>query len=355
MPISTHTFSLTPARIGKYKAEILKHAVAQECLSRQGRQVQMPKNQSDTYIARRFLPYGATSTNQNQFFSNGTGDRANVLVQAHLLQEGVTPSPESITPVDVTAQINQYQCLYGFTNKTYDLYEDDIPKEMIKQVGERVTLVNELIIWGILRGCTNQFFGGTGTTIATVNGGFTLGLIRKIAKNLQANHAAPVNSMLKASGDFNTSPVSKGYSIYVHTDAEPDVRDLPGFVPVEEYGSGKGMEYEIGTCERMRFFTSPDLPSLQDAGAAIGTTGLISTTGTSVDVYPFIVVGQDAWSQIAVRGLTGVDPTYLAPGTKSKSDPHGQRGYAGTTWYKSGLVENHGWMAVGHVGLKTLA
>jgi N4-gp56 family major capsid protein len=358
MPVSTQTFSLTPGRINKYKGEILAHAVPVECLSRQGRQVQMPKNMSDTYVARRFLPYGATATNattQNTFFPTATGDRGNVIVQAHLLAEGVTPAPESIVPMDVSVVVQEYSCLYSFTDKVFDLYEDDIPKQMIKQVGERVTLVNELIMWGVLRSCTNQFYGGTGTTIATVNGPITLGFIRKIVKSLQANHAKPVNAMLRASGDYGTSAVSTGYAVYVHTDAEPDIRDLPGFVPVEKYASGKPMEFEIGTCERMRFFTSPDLPSFQDAGVAVGTTGLISTSGSNIDVYPFVVVGEDAWSQISVRGINALDPTFLPPGLKTKSDPHGQRGFAGTVWWKAGLVENNGWMAVGNVGLKVLS
>ena len=358
MPVTMHTFGLTTGRINKFKGQLLKHAIPQECLSREGRHIEIPKNMSDTYVARRFLPFGATSTNsttQNTFFSNGTGDRGNAMVQSHLTAEGVTPPPESIVPMDVQCVVQQYSCLYGFTDKTFDLYEDDIPKEMIKQVGERVTLVNELIVWGVLRGCTNQFYGGTGTTMATVNGGITLGLIRKMVKSLQANHSVPVNSMLKASSDFNTSPVSRGYNLYIHTDAEPDMRDVAGFLPGEKYASGKPMEYEIGAIERMRIFTSPDLPSFQDAGAAIGATGLYSTTGTSIDVYPFVVVAQDAWSQLSVRGINALDPTYLAPSVKTKSDPHGQRGYCGTKWYKSAMVENNGWMAVGNVGVKTLA
>lgn len=350
------TFALSTARIAKYKGEILSHAVPMEVLGRQGRQVRrMPKNQSDTYVARRFLPYGATAASPNTFYSNGTGDRANVIVQSHQTQEGVTPAPETIVPADSQVVIQQYSCLYGFTDKTYNLYEDDIPKEMIKQVGERVTLVNELINWGVLRSSTNQYYGGTGTTMATVNGGITVGFLRKIVKSLQANHAKPVNSVLKASGSYNTSPVSAGFTMFIHTDAEPDCSDLPGFIPVEKYASSGAMEHEIGMVGRIRIITSPDLPSFQDAGAAIGATGLSSTTGTSIDVYPFVVIGQDAWSQIAVRGMESLMPTYLPPGVPSKSDPFGQRGYAGTIWWKAAMVENHGWMAVGNVGLKTLA
>lgn len=351
------TYSLSPGRINKFKGQILSHAIPREVLGRTGRQVKMPKNNSDTYVARRWLPYGATATNastQNQFFQNGTGDRGAAIVAQHQIQEGVTPSPDSLVPVDTTVILQQYGCLYGFTDKTYDLYEDDIPKAMIEQVGERVTLVNEMVLWGALRGITNQYFGGTGTTIATVNGPLTLGLVRKISKNLQANHGMPVNKMLKASPNFDTSAVAEGFTVYAHTDLEPDIRDLPNFTPVEKYASGTPMPGEIGKVERFRFITSPDLPSLQDAGAAIGATGLYSTTGVNIDVYPFIVTAQDAWSQIAVRGVSSLDTTFLPPGEKSKADPLGQRGYAGAIWWKAVLIENAGWCAVGFVGSKVL-
>ena len=355
--MAMQTFALTPGRINKFKGQILAHAVPLEVLGRTGRQVPMPKNNSDTYVARRWLPYGATATSastQNQFFQNANGDRGNVIVQAHQVQEGVTPAPDSIVPYDITVVMQQYSCLYGFTDKTYDLYEDDIPKAMIEQVGERVTFVNEMIIYGALRACTNQYFGGGGTTIATVSGGLTLGMVRKIAKNLQANHGKPVNKVLKPSQDYGTDAVAEGYTVYCHTDLEPDIRDLPNFTPAEKYASGKPMPNEIGKCERFRFITSPDLPSLQNAGAVVGSTGLYSTTGTDIDVYPFIVTAQDAWGQIAVRGKDALNPTFLPPGEKSKSDPHGQRGYAGTIWWKAVMIENAGWMAVGFVGSKVL-
>jgi N4-gp56 family major capsid protein len=353
-----HTFALTAARIAKFKGQILKHAEPFEVLGKQGRQVKMPKNESDTIVCRRFLPYGATAATaatQNQFFPLVAGDRGATIVQAHLTQEGVTPSPDSIVPFDITVVTQQYSCLYGFTDKTYDLYEDDIPKAMIEQIGERITLVNEMILWGSLRAGTNQFFGGVGTTIATTNGGITLGMIRRIAKSLQANHGKAVNKMLGASANYGTDAVSAGFCVYIHTDAEPDIRDLPGFVPSEKYASGKPMENEIGKCERFRFITSPDLPSFRDGGAAVGATGLASSSGSLIDVYPFIVCAMDAFSQIAVRGKESLKPTYLPPGVASKSDPFGQRGYAGSIWWKVVMIENNGWMAVGNVGLKTLS
>lgn len=354
--MAMQTFALSQGRLNKYKGEIISHAVVVEVLGRYGRQVQMPQRVGDTYISRRYMPYGASTSSPNTFFPTATGDRGNTIVQAHLTAEGVTPPPESIVPMDVTMVPSQYSCLYGFTDKTFYLHEDDIPKEMIKQVGERVALVNEMIDWGVLRSCTNQYFGGTASavSIATVDGPVSLGLFRRITRSLHSNHAKPVNTMLKAGAAYGTDAVAAGYTIFCHTDLEQDVRDLPGFIPVEKYATGKAMEHELGKVERMRFIMSPDLPSYQDAGAAVGSTGCLSTSASNIDVYPFVVMGQDSWSQLSVRGLNALNPTYLPPGQKTKSDPFGQRGYAGTIWWKGASVENNGWMAVGFVGARTL-
>lgn len=356
--MSLQAFASTPARLGKFKGEILAHAIAEEILGNQGRQVRFPKNNSDTYVARRFLPYGATAStasSQNQFFQNVTAtDRGSTVIQAHQTQEGITPLPETITPFDVTVVLQQYSCLYGFTDKTFDLFEDDIPKQMSIQIGERVTFVNEMIIYGALKACTNTYYGGGGTTIATVAGTITLNMIRKIVRNLRANHAKPINRMLSAGVNFNTMAVPAGYLVYCHTDMGADIRNLPGFTPPERYASGKPMPHELGMCEEFRFIGHPDLPSLQDSGAAVGATGMYSTLGSSIDVYPVIIVAMDAWSQVAVRGKESLKPTYLPPGEVTKTDPFGQRGYAGTIWWKAIMLENQGWMAVAFLGVSNL-
>lgn len=345
------TYALNPARIDKFKGEILSHAVPQEVLSRQGRRIQLPKNSSKTYVARRFLPWGATTVNPNIFFANGTGDRSVNLANQHLVTEGVTPTPDSLSVQDVSVVMQQYGCLYSYTDQTADMYEDDIPKQLIQQVGERATLVNESICFGTLKASTNQFYGGTGTSRSTVNGQISLSMLRGIVRSLQANHGKMVTTMLAPSANVSTSAVSAGYFVYCHTDLEGNIRDLPNFTPVERYGTDrKALPFEVGACERFRFITSPEFVSVQDAGAAVGATGLYSTTGSNIDVYQFIVTAEDAWSQVALRGKDSLNETFLPTGQKSKSDAFGQRGYVGASWYKAVFIENQGWMAVGNVG-----
>jgi hypothetical protein len=143
---------LSPAgRINRVKGEILAHAVPVEVLGITGNNKSMPKKEGDTIIFRRWLPFGGATT------SAATINQWVVTVSSHATQEGVTPAPDSLTPQDITVIMQQYSCLYMYTDRQDDLHEDDLPSEMKRQTGQRMGLVRELIRYGALRGCTNVF------------------------------------------------------------------------------------------------------------------------------------------------------------------------------------------------------
>lgn len=341
--------SLAPAeRIGKIKGEILAHAVAVEVLGITGMQRAIPKNSGQVVIYRRYLPYGTTNTNWN------TRNRPAADPTAHELAEGTTPTADTLVPQDISVKIKQYGCLYELTDVVADTYEDDVPAEMLKQCGERIGLLREMIRFGAVKACTNVFYGGTASSRATVNGAITLNLLRKVSRNLQANHAKRVTGILSPSVNISTKPIEASYLVFVHPDAEADIRDLKNFTHVSAYGSRKPIHpQELGSCENFRFVTSPELAPYSSAGAVVGTTKLAGSP--NIDVYPFIMVGEDAWGQLALRGGDAVDPTYIQPGQKDKSDPLGQRGYIGAKFYMNCVLLNEGWMAVVEAGVSDLS
>ncbi|KAA9167139.1 N4-gp56 family major capsid protein [Delftia sp. BR1] len=337
-----------PERIGKLKGEILAHAVATEVLGITGLQRALPKNNGRTVVYRRYLPFGAANTDWN------TRNRPAVNAAAHELTEGVTPTADTLVPQDITVTIKQYGCLYQLTDQVVDTYEDDVPAEMKKHCGERVGLLREMIRYGVIKSCTNVFYAGAAASSrVTVSAKITLNLLRKVSRNLQANHAKRVTGILAPSINIATKPVEASYLVFVHTDAEADIRDLQGFVHVSAYGSRRPVHaQEIGSCENFRFITSPELAPYLAAGADVASTGLMGTA--KVDVYPFIMVGEEAWGQLALRGADSIDPTYIPPGVKDKSDPLGQRGYVGAKFYMQCMLLNEGWMAVVEAGVSAL-
>ena len=346
--MAIQNFNSQPARVNRLKGEILAHAIPVEVLGITGMQKQMPKNVADNVTFRRWLPYGGTD---NRWI---TGTNVNSFASNHVTSEGVTPTADSLTATDVTATLQQYSCLYAVTDKAVDLYEDDIPAEMKKQTGERMGLVREMVRYGALKGMTNVFYGGTGNSKETVNGTISLNMLRKITRSLKANHAKMNTSILAASPNFATAPIEAAYLVFTSTDMEPAIRDLPGFKSIAEYAQRKPVhEQEIGSVESFRFILSPELAADVDTGAATGSTGLLSS-GTKVDIYPMLVVAEDAWGQVALRGMDSIDVSYIAPGQKDKNDPLGQRGYIGAKTYFTCTVLNNGYCGLCWVGTPAL-
>lgn len=345
-------YNTAEGRVNKLKGEILAHAVPVEVLGITGQSKLMPKNKGDNVEFRRWLPFGGVD---NQMVAASTGDGASEYANSHLTQEGVTPAAETLVPVDVPAILQEFSALYALTNKTVDLHEDDIPAEMKRQTGQRLGLVREMVRYGALKGATNKFYA-VGDDRATVAGPITLKQLRQVARSLAGNHAQMVTSILAPSPNYETRAVEAGYLVFCHTDVEADIRDLAGFTPVAEYGSRQPVhERELGSVENFRFISSPELVPYLAAGEAVGSTGMQATDDTNVDVYPTILVAEDAWGQVALRGSDSISVTYLPPSQKDKNDPLGQRGYIGaSTWFTS-VVLNQGWMAVLEHGVDDLA
>lgn len=350
---------ITPDRIGKSLGRIIPHAQAVICLGTLGQTDNRKKNTGGKTVYRRYLPKGATAANPNQFFQNGAGDRTATYVAQHLTQDGVTPIAETMIPQDIEVDQKEFGFAYGFTNRTAEMSEDPIPEIMEELLGERIGLVREMTLFGVTKGCTNKFYGGTGTSRATVNGRLTLQMLRKVERSLKANHSKPARKLLMpipASGNYGTAPTQACYPVFISTDLSSDVRDLPNFVPVEKYGdSKKAVSGEIGSCEEFRFITSPELIAVQDSGAAVAGTvpALYSTTGTNADVYQVIVGSEDAWGHLTLD-LGKNDITLLPVGQKDKTDILGQRGYVGALIKYNAVRLNEGQMAVLEVATSAL-
>jgi N4-gp56 family major capsid protein len=227
------------------------------------------------------------------------------------------------------------------------MYEDDIPADMVKLVGEHMASIEELISYGVVRGGTNVVYAN-GTARTSVNTGITLNKLRQAARQLESAHAQLVTEKLASSVNFNTTAIEPGYLVFIHTDMEADFRNLTNFVPVARYGQQKPVhEREIGTVERFRIVTSPYFKPFLSAGGSITAGTFLSnggTTGTTADVYPVMVVAQEAWGQVALKGMGAIQPIYLPAKQITHANPMGQFGYVGANFYKNAVRLNENWM-----------
>jgi N4-gp56 family major capsid protein len=333
---------------------MLEHAQPITVLGDFGTQREMPQNSTDTLVFRRTLPFGATTvgtTIENSTRYVGTPD---ITASNFVLAEGVTPNSNTISFQDVTVQLQQYGVLFKYSSKTEQLYEDDIPGEMVKLTGETLAEVMELVRYGVLKAGSTVIYAN-GSSRSAINTAISLNAIRKAARTLESNRARRVTSRLAPGVNFGTRAVQPAYVVFCHTDAVSDVRNLPGFTRVEEYGSFKPIhDREIGACEDFRFVSSPLLKSFLAAGASVGSSGMLSVGASNVDVYPFIVIGEDAWGQVALKGMSAIKPVVLKASQTNHANPLGQFGYVGaSTWFATVRL-NDAWMARIEAGVTAL-
>ena len=301
---------------------MLRHAKPVMVLEKLGLTKPMPKNKTDTIKFRRPRVFAAATTP---------------------LIEGVTPTETQFTYEDVSATLRQYGQVVVITDKIEDLHEDPVLNDASVQAGENIGRTIEALNYGIIRAGTAVYYAN-GTARTDVNTPITLTKQRAVLRTLKANKAQKITRSLSPSSDYGTRAVEAAYVAVAHTDVESDIRNLPGFKTVAEYGTRSPIsEYEIGSVEDVRYMLSPDLNPFLDAGGAKGT--MVSTGGTSADVYPMVYFGQDAWGMVALRGQGAVSPTIIPVGQKTKDDPLGQRGYVGWKTWHAALILNQAWMA----------
>jgi N4-gp56 family major capsid protein len=313
--------------------EMLEHARPIIVLSDYGQSKPMPKNKAEQVKFRRPVPYVVSTTQ---------------------LTEGVTPSSHKTSYVDVPATMGQYGDLAEITDRVNDLSEDPVLKDMSVLSGEQAAETIEMVTWGVIKAGTNVVYSTPADTVRTdIDAAINLDQQRTAVRFLNAQRGKRITSKMSSSVQYGTEAVDAAYLCFGHTDCEQDIRDMTGFTPTEKYGSMKPLPYEVGKVENVRYILTPLLEPFLDAGAAVGATGL-KTSGTKVDVYPLVMIAKEAYGLVPLRGAGAIHPTVLNPGTVSKSDPLGQRGYVGwKTWFVA-VILNQAWMVRLEAGVSAL-
>lgn len=262
-------------------------------------------------------------------------------VSTGALTEGVTPAPASFAYDTVTTVIQQFGVWIQFTDKVYELHEDAVPRDAQTAIGDNIASTKEAIIWGQLIGGTQVFYAN-GSTVPGINTPIDADLIAAGVNLLKRNYGKKLTPRLSAQSGFNTSPVNSSYVMFTHVDTEYDIRNVDGFVPVEAYGKPIS-EHEIGKVNEVRVLLGNQLYGLPGAGAAVAGTGMRSEDGTNVDVYFSVIVAQDAYGTVGLKGKNAVEMHVETPKMQT-GDPLGQRGFVAAKYWFQALRLNELWL-----------
>ena len=264
------------------------------------------------------------------------------------LAEGVPPAGQKLTYTDITATLEQYGDSVDITDVVKDTHEDIVDMEALDLCAEQIAETVEELRINVLKAGTTVYYANGVSARTSVNSPATRGDFRKIKRFFQKYKGRVITRIIKASGKISTEPVAPAYFAMGHTDLDSDLRDLSGFIPVEQYSdSDKSLPGEIGKIEAIRIILTSMFDSWQ-AGGASGTTylsgGNAVTSAASCDVYPMIIVAKNAYAIVPLQGEKAVTP-YIVNPKPQVSDKLAQIGFVAWKLMTTAAILNENWIA----------
>ena len=265
------------------------------------------------------------------------------------LAEGVPPAGQKMTKTDITATLQQYGDSVSLTDVIVDTHEDNVLDEYMTICAEQIAETVEVIRISVLKAGSNVFYANNVAGRSTVNSPPLRGDFRRIYRYFKKYKGKEIHKIIKASAKISTEPVAPAFFCLGHTDLYADIRDLSGFIPVEQYSnSDRALPAEIGKIENFRII----LTALFEAWAAAGVSGTtylssgeIVTTAAACDVYPLICLAANAYGIVPLQGEGAVSPAVINPTKISHSNPLGQSGFVSWKTYQTSVILNHNWVA----------
>ena len=268
------------------------------------------------------------------------------------LTEGVTPTAQTFTVTDIEATVTQYGNLVTMTDVLLDTNDSPVMEQVTQIVGEQAAETVENMRIGVLLGGTNVEYAN-GAARTDVNTPLTLPLQRRITRKLKNQKARFLTDSIKSTPRFYTESISPCFVAVCHPDCEADIRSLPHFQDVKDYGNTTPWENEIGAVEGVRYLFTTLMKSWPDAGGTktnAASETMVSTTGTKADVYPILFLAKDAYGLIPLKGAESLTPVIINP-THSESDPLAQRAHVAWKTMQTCVILNQAWMVRAEVAV----
>ena len=322
---ATNYGDISPRTAAYAEKELLKRGLPYLVLEKFGQAKALPEHSTKVIKFRRYNALPNTPT---------------------ALTEGVTPAGQTLAVTDVTATLVQYGDKVTITDVILDTHEDPTLNESVNLLGEQAAQMIEKMRFGVLQAGTNVIYAN-GSARNAVNTAVSITLQRRAVRALKRQNARFITTIVRSTPSFGTENVAPGFVALIHPDLEADVRQLTGFVPAEKYGTMTPWENELGKCEDVRYVSSTIFAPFADAGGAKGS--MLSTSGTSADVYPVLYVARDAYGIIALKGMFAVTPMVVNP-KPSDSDPLAQRGHVAWKAMQTCAILNDAWLVRAEVG-----
>jgi len=273
----------------------------------------LPRNMGDTLKLRRYEDWPVTDAPLSE-----------------------TMDPEAIQPTftDVEVVVEEYGQILNLTKKMADMHQHPVFKLEFKKAGKAAGMCSQKVDFNALKAGTNVYRAGGATSRATIDATVSNTDLKKIDRQLRRDGIPMITERISASTDIATEPVPEGFVAFTHPDMKADLEALDNWLPKHEYAEpAKADPGELGECEGIRFVANKEAPIWETSGASSTTWlsgGAKVSSAAQADIYPIIVVGEDVWTRVPLKGMESIKPMVVNPGKPSVGNMTGRKG--GISW-----------------------
>lgn len=245
------------------------------------------------------------------------------------LTEGVLPTESTIVREKIDFSVAQYGSFITYTDQ-FDLFDVDTVKgQFVDILGDQAALTSDVVIRDVISAGTRVIYAGSATSRATVASGNKLieaGDLKLAVLNLKNAKAKKMKTVVSGSTKIGTSPIRSAYVGIVHPNVVEDLRNITGFINVENYAyTSDIMEGEIGSYGDIRF--------VENTNAKV-----IDVSGTPV--YVTLIIAEEAYASVSVRGKGGTEMVYKPLNSGGVENALNQKGSVGWKMYCGATILN---------------
>lgn len=304
---------------------------------------------------QKYVPdVGAIGGSGNLYGSSRDVGRITTRLPA-LSETGGRVNRVGFTRVEREGTIANFGIFTEFTKDSFDFDTDsDLYGHLSRELVEGATQLTEAVL-------QKDILAAAGVTIyagpATHNGEVTAegnaaaqcivnySDFQRIHTTLNNNRTPMQTKVITGSRMVDTKVVSDGRIMYIGSELESTVKLVEdpfgnaAFVPVSQYAAGGTiLNGEIGKIDQCRIVVVPEMLHWAGTGAAVSSNPGYRATGGNYDVFPMLVVGDEAFATIGFQ-TDGKSVKFKIitkmPGEKTAdlNDPYGKKGFSSIQWW----------------------
>lgn len=270
-------------------------------------------------------------------------------------QMGRTAATPTIT--DITVAVAKYGNYINHSEEL-DLFNvNSRAAQLMDVLGRNAGESLNILARNVFSGATTIRYASGAASATVLTTAIDTTDVRNAVNLLNRQSAMKFFSMGAGSQNIGSSPVRSSYYGICHSDVEEDIRDITGFIGVEQYGGyiDDVQVGEFGAVNGVRW-SSTEIAEISTSLGTTTATGMRGATDILNDVYYTYIYGKEAIGTVGL-GEEHTEEIYLmgdrppaieviqkAVGSSGVADPLNEVGSAAWKAWFAGQILNQSWV-----------